>query len=503
MNYPFWDIGIGYGVLMGAIAVLHVFISHFAIGGGLYLVVTERSARRANDSGRLEYLERLSKIFILVTLVAGALTGVWIWFIIGLLSPSGTEVLIHNFIWGWAIEWTFFVVEIVTAILYFYGWKRMSAKDHMIIGWIYFTAAWLSLVVINGILTFMLTPGKWLVTGSFWDGFFNPTYWPSLALRTGIAIMLAGLDSLAVMARCEAGSFKNALVRYNALWGLAGLAVTLLSLSWYFRAIPTTITSAALQIMPWPVRSLNHSYRAATAVALLLAVFGLVMPKRWGRATAMLCMIGGLAWFSGFEVFREAVRKPYVIYGYMYGNGVEVGRTAEYRQGGYLPKIAYRTGDDGADLFRHACRSCHTIGGYKSLLPAFNGTDRAFIAAVIRGAHLLKGNMPVFLGTTAESEAIADHIFRRIDTRPMGEIYGIRGAALGKRVFEVRCGRCHEMGGPHDKTQSLAGLTAEDYENVLNSAAELGEGMPAFTGDSAERAALIEYLKTLKTGANQ
>ena len=44
MNYPFWDVPIGYGVLMGVIAVLHVFISHFAIGGGLFLVVTEQRA---------------------------------------------------------------------------------------------------------------------------------------------------------------------------------------------------------------------------------------------------------------------------------------------------------------------------------------------------------------------------------------------------------------------------------------------------------------------------
>ena len=76
MNYPFWDVGVGYGVLMGVIAVVHVFVSHFAIGGGLYLVVAERAARRASDTARLEFLERLSKFFVLVTVVFGALTGV-------------------------------------------------------------------------------------------------------------------------------------------------------------------------------------------------------------------------------------------------------------------------------------------------------------------------------------------------------------------------------------------------------------------------------------------
>ena len=41
MNYPFWDVGIGYGLLMPIIAVIHVFFSHFAIGSALYLVVAD------------------------------------------------------------------------------------------------------------------------------------------------------------------------------------------------------------------------------------------------------------------------------------------------------------------------------------------------------------------------------------------------------------------------------------------------------------------------------
>ena len=143
MNYPFWDVPVGYGVLMGAIAVLHVFISHFAIGGGLFLVVTEQRARRRNDSATLGFLERLSKFFVLVTLVLGALTGVGIWFIIGLISPAATEALIHNYVWGWATEWTFFLVEITAALLYYYGWRRMSARAHLALGWIYFIFAWL------------------------------------------------------------------------------------------------------------------------------------------------------------------------------------------------------------------------------------------------------------------------------------------------------------------------------------------------------------------------
>jgi hypothetical protein len=68
----------------------------------------------------------------------------------------------------------------------------------MAVGWVYFVAAWASLVIINGIITYMLTPGRWLQTHGFWDGFFNPTYWPSLVLRTGMAIVLAGMFGLAI-----------------------------------------------------------------------------------------------------------------------------------------------------------------------------------------------------------------------------------------------------------------------------------------------------------------
>ena len=40
MNYPVWDIPAS-GLLIAFIAIVHVFVSHFAVGGGLYLVLTE------------------------------------------------------------------------------------------------------------------------------------------------------------------------------------------------------------------------------------------------------------------------------------------------------------------------------------------------------------------------------------------------------------------------------------------------------------------------------
>lgn len=500
MNYPFWDVGIGYGILMAVVAVVHVFVSHFAIGGGLYLVVAEKAARKKNDQERLGFIKRLSKFFALTTVVFGALTGVGIWFIIGLLNPAATEALIHNFVWGWATEWTFFVIEILAALLYYYGWDRLSARNHLIIGWFYFGAAWMSLFIINGIINFMLTPGDWLVTGSFWDGFFNPTFWPALVLRTGICVLMAGLFALLVASRYDAGPFKARTVRYNAGWGIAGLAIIVPSLFWYFGQIPADLMAAATDSMQIPFTALEIMYWLTGILAALLVVFGLLLPRAYHMVAGVLVLALGLAWFGAYEWFRESVRKPYVITGYMYANALEVAHAAAYRADGMLAHMAFSTGDDGADLYRRACRTCHTMNGYNALAPLFDGTDPEFIAASVRGTGVMRGNMPPWLGIEAESEMLAAHLYEQVDQRHLAEIYGLEGVELGRKVYEIRCGTCHQLGGYNDKTASLAGLEASDYHDILDMAEDLGVEMPAFTGDQREREALVEFLLTLEEG---
>ena len=214
-------------------------------------------------------------------------------------------------------------------------------------------------------------------------------------------------------------------------------------------------------------------------------------------------MVLGLAWFGAFEWFRESIRKPYILAGYIYGNGTEVTETANYKKDGFLAQMAFKTGDDGADLFRHACRSCHTFDGYKALKPAFDGTDRAFIAAIVRATHQLKGNMPPFLGTAAEADKISDYLSQRIDKRPLAEIYKLEGAELGRKAYALRCGKCHVIGAASDKAKSFADQSADDLNGMLNSAADMGEGMPAYTGDAAERKALVAFLQTLGKGGKK
>ena len=503
MSYPFWDTALGYGPIMATIAVVHVFISHFAIGGGLYLVLTEHRARRRGDTGWLDYLQGLSRFFVLTTLVLGALTGVGIWFVIGLLSPAATGLLIHNFVWAWAIEWTFFAVEIAAALVYYYGWKRMSVRDHLTVGWIYFGAAWLSLAVINGILAFMLTPGGWLESGSFWAGFFNPSYWPTVVMRTGVCVLLAGVYALLVAARRAPSEERTRIVRYNAGWSLAGLALTVPSFFWFFAALPATVREAARERMPSVMQWFSVTGWLALALALAVLLFGLLFARRFHLATAALLMALSFAWFGAFEFLRESIRKPWIVHGFLYGNGIEAAHVPDLQQTGLLPAMAYRTGDDGRDLFNRSCRSCHTVGGYQGLRASFDGTDAAFAAGMIRGVHVMRGNMPPFAGTAEEVELLAAEIAAFADPRPLAEVSGLSGEALGARSYAVRCGSCHVVGGYNDKIPSLAGLGVEELEGFLDGAGDLVDEMPPFTGDEAERAALAAFLHAATTRGDQ
>jgi cytochrome bd-type quinol oxidase subunit 1 len=174
MNYPVWYLPtIGGGTLIALIAIVHVFISHFAVGGGLYLVCAERKGLRENSSEILDFTKKHAKFFMLMTMVMGGITGVGIWFIISLVNPAATSILIHVFVFGWATEWVLFVVEIVSILVYYYCFGRIDPRTHQTVGWIYFIAAWFSLFLISGIIDFMLTPGAWLTDRNFWSGYFH------------------------------------------------------------------------------------------------------------------------------------------------------------------------------------------------------------------------------------------------------------------------------------------------------------------------------------------
>jgi mono/diheme cytochrome c family protein len=496
MNLPVWDLPFAHGLLIAIVAGLHVFVSHFAIGGGLYLVVMEMLARRRGDEPMLATLQGHSKFFMLLTLVFGAISGVGIWFTVSLINPASLSALIRAFVWGWAIEWTFFVAEIAAAMVYVYGWKRLSPGKHVAVGWIYFVNAWFSMIIINGILSFQLTPGAWLETRSFWDGFFNPTYWSSLAVRTFYAIGIAGLFALWTLSRTQ-GSHRDGMVRNAGIWAVGGIVTAAVCTLWWWSEVPTGIRVLTGGDMPIATYVTHRTPQLAALLAILVVVFPLLMPRRTNRVVATVLLLLGLGLMTSGEWAREAIRKPFVIYGYMYSNGVIVDEVEALREEGIAARSAWVDGDEtdpvvlGEQVFRAACQNCHARSGYNGLAGRVARWDEAFISGMSQRTEYMRRLMPPWVGTVEEADALAAYL---VTLKPAD----VPPPANGEEVFDVRCGSCHTLYETNPLIELVEGMTGDDLDDYFSDLER--DYMPAFTGTDEERRMLADWLAAEANG---
>ncbi|NTV14600.1 MAG: cytochrome C [Desulfobulbaceae bacterium] len=421
MNYPFWQLDFaGGGLLIALIAVFHVYIAHFAIGGGLFLVITELKARRENSPAILEYVRQHARFFLLLTVVMGALSGIGIWFTISVLNPAATSKLIHLFVFAWGIEWLFFIGEIIAIFIYYYTFTSLSPRNHLIIGWIYFGCAWLSLFFINGIVAFMLTPGEWLVTGSFWDAFFNPTFWPALFFRTFLALITAGLFGFVTAAALKEEELRLKLIRYSAKWLLCPFLLYLASAWWYRAALSPELNELIFQQMPEA-----SDYLDGFLVLLpLLLLGGIIMvfrqPARLTKGLAGVMLVIGLLNLGAFEFLRESGRKPYIIPGYMYANSIQIGDLAEIAARGVLQSARWATptakaggnqAATGKEIFNLLCLPCHSVGGpLNDIEKHLAGQGPKQLEKIINEMGWARPYMPPFISTTPELAALLSYL---------------------------------------------------------------------------------------------
>jgi cytochrome bd-type quinol oxidase subunit 1 len=451
MNYPYWEIPfLGSGWVIGIIAIFHVMISQFAVGGGLYLPMAERKAMQM-PAGQLrsEWLKQLasySKFFLILTGVFGTISGVGIWFAISLTNPEATSTLIHNFVFGWAMEWVFFIVELTTIVVYYYTWNRIDPKLHLLVGWVYAGASVFTLIIINGILTFMLTPGDtWLgVAGTgheaskFWYAFFNPTYWPSLFLRTCVCCALAGIWALITASRIDGDkhpALKTTMVQWSVKWLVPSFVATPFILIWYLWMVPAS-QQALLTLGIDTIGS--GTFSIITRIALLIIVTSATIvgvayflayrnPRDFNLSHAIAILLLALIATGAGEYAREMLRKPYVIGRWMYSNGVRVPYVSRINQEGYLAHSMWVRNDStssysrGEAIFRGECGSCHTLAGYRPLKYLLSGRDRANITSFITMLHDYKPDspyrryMPPMVGAKQDIDDLADFLNAQVN----------------------------------------------------------------------------------------
>jgi cytochrome bd-type quinol oxidase subunit 1 len=427
-------------MVIAIVATLHVLVAHYAVGGGFFLARELSHAYQTEDRQYLQYLRKHAAFFILLTVVFGAITGVGIWWTIGLASPLATGLLIQIFVFGWATEWVFFVIELTSAFLLYYAWGRIPAWLHRSLAWIYAIAAWVSLVLITGITSFMLHSGNWPETRNFWDGFFNPQFWPQVITRTGGAFLLASLyvyfhASLFL----KDARLRNMVQSRSGLPSFLGVALIALGGILWLVLLPEAPRAT---ILASPVLTVLTVLLLALFVMISAAVyFGPIRFPEWlSPGFASLLLLMGLAAFSLGEFIREAVRKPYLIHNVALGSQVLVEEVPRLRQEGYLQagvwtryyvsqkfpsvmdgqRIDYsRFGDlspqerqaIGQVLFMHHCNDCHALGvGYTGVTPLIRGMDKDALKELILRLNEPYFYMPPWCGREEEAEVLAEYL---------------------------------------------------------------------------------------------
>lgn len=425
MNWPPIDVPLlGRSGLIALIALLHIpFFVNFVMGAPVIAVISEWLGKRTGDA-RYDTLSKHLSIMALVTVGIGALGGIGLVATNIGLFPRFFAAGAGIFFWPLVIEIAFFLIETVFIAVYRYTWDAMKHRPlHMVYGLLAAFGAWGSGLIINGLASFMLTPGRWPETRSVLDAAFNPTSLPSFTHRAVASLSVTGFF-LIVYALWQHGRAKNPEGRSYAAWALGyaskwALVATMLQFLpgvWYLTAIEAGTRAAAPEgsvlpkLLGGPLTFYWFGGILLAAGALLLVWFlGVQHPgeglKRLGKLGLILsvALILTTNAFMGFT--RERARKPYLVYGVIYGNQMMTQMMTQMEGGAPAASAA-----EGEAVFQDGiCKGCHTLGGEGGKVgPVLDGVGSRKTAAEL--SALLKSpppGMPPFTGSDADREALA------------------------------------------------------------------------------------------------
>ncbi len=420
--YPVNDFGPAIkGMVIGGLGIFHVFLAQFAIGGGMLMCYFQWLAQSGRNPHARRFLDGYFRALVLISFVLGALTGVGMWFTTIQVSPRTIGVMVEEFHWVWATEWTFFCLEVVAGYAFYRHGRHLNDRSRMTLLVLYTVAAWFSLFWINGILSWQLTPGGWTETGRVWAGFFNPSFWPSLVFRTIVSLTIAALVACVVINTMRDLS-REAMQRLqnSAARLLAPMALMPLLGAWYLAVIPEDSRSWVLGGSAAMTMFLSMAVFTSLLIGLYATV-GLIRQKLYiNGATATLLVALAFGATAGGEFVREGVRKPFTIRESLYSNSIQPDEVAHLRKVGStagdpfpLRNAAAYPNDQlrlGARVFRVQCSACHTMDGVNGLTHlAGSWTTNQKRMNIAKLQHT-KPFMPPFAGTAEELEALVQLI---------------------------------------------------------------------------------------------
>jgi mono/diheme cytochrome c family protein len=412
--YPVNDFGpLMKGLVIGGVGIVHVFLAQFAIGGGLLMLYLERLGQRGRQDAR-SFVDGYFRVLVLVSFVVGALTGVAMWFTTIQVGARTIGLMLDEFHWLWATEWVWFAVEITAGYAFYRCGPQLGDRARVRLLALYALASWMSLFWINGILSWQLTPGRWLDGGGVWAGFFNASFWPSLLFRTAVSTTLAALAACIVINTMDLPRDRKAALIRRASWFAAPIAAMPLLALWFVAVLPADSRSWLLG----GSMAMTMFVGVAAGASLLVGgyvVVGLLLQRLYiNGATATLLL--GLAFgaTAAGEFVREGARKPYTVRGVLYSNSIRPDEVAALRAGGatardpYPLKESYPTEQlaRGARVFRALCDACHTMSGANALAELTRTWTDDQLRLNIAKLQRTKGFMPPFAGNAEDVEAL-------------------------------------------------------------------------------------------------
>lgn len=434
--YPTWfEPGVGSGWIVGFIATIHVLFSHTSVGAAIFFAWLANHAHRHHKPELLEFIRRYGLFLLVFSYVLGSITGPGIWFSTTVASPRGISALIHSFVWMWATEWVFFVIEVVGVYMLVYLAGKVDVKTHTRIAVIFGLTSYTTMLVIVGILSFMMWPGKaeWVETGGVLNAFYGPNTFAQLGMRTAFMFTMT-----AVVGGIVAGQFKDLALKKAIAGRLAwlGIVATLTGAAmfqWYLSTLPETAEVVLQNRLP-----AHFPMALMTVVAGTLAYFvlTLVQPRALVSGVAGVMTVAILVFgLWPEEVARESIRKPWVAGQYVYSNQV-IGRDVPgmgvkseiptIEAHGFLKTLVFvpealRAIDDGNRveagrlLALNTCSNCHSLSstGIRPLRNYFPGSHTEADVAEYLQAALSGGNtlyMPQIPFNDEEARALASFI---------------------------------------------------------------------------------------------
>ena len=406
--FPINDYGpIMPGLVMAGVAIVHVFLAQFAVGGGILLCYFQWLAMSGRNPHARRFVDGYFKLLVLISFVVGALTGVGIWFTAIQVSPATIGSMVDHFHWLWATEWLFFCLEIVSGYCFYRYHSRLNDRTSMTLLAIYAIASWISLFIINGILSWQLTPGTWLETRNVYDGFFNPSFWPSL-------------ESLDRDARRSLINRAAHLLVPMALMPILGV--------WFLAVMPADSRSWVLGGSPAMMLFLSISIGSSLAIGAY-AILGMVIQRLYiNGATASLLLMLAFGATAGGEFVREGSRKPYSIRHVIYSNAIKPDEVAMLRNVGCISNDPYGLRQNeqypndqvraGAKVFRRQCSVCHTVHGTNAVAELTGSWDVNQMRLNFAKLQHTKPFMPPFAGSAVEVESLVQFIGWSSQTHP-------------------------------------------------------------------------------------